>query len=258
MAKKALVTGASGGIGLELSRILAREGYDLFLVARNGSRLTEISEELSREYGINAVPVPADLSDISACERLYEITGPVEVLVNNAGFGDYGEYRLCEWSKQETMIRLNDIALAKISHMYIPDMVSRGSGKILNIASVAAFQPGPLMSVYYASKAFVLSFSQALSEELRGSGVTVSALCPGPVNTGFSTAANCEDVSVFKESSGANAADVAEYGYRSMMRGRPVAVHGLLFKSAVFVERLLPRFAIRRIVHSVQGSRMRK
>ena len=255
MTGRALVTGASGGIGLEITRLLAADGYDLFLVARDGGKLEMLCAELGSSCDVKAEYLALDLSDPSAADELVKTCPDVDVLVNNAGFGDYGPFSECDWSKQERMINLNDLTLAKLTRTYLPGMISKKSGRILNVASVAAFQPGPLMSVYYASKAFVLSFTESLAEELRGTGVTVTALCPGPVNTGFSAAANAGDVSLFKESSGADAKAVAAYGYRSMMKGKVVAVHGLLFKAGLFFERILPRCAVRRILHGIQGKR---
>lgn len=210
----AIVTGASGGIGLELSKILAREGHDLLLVARSSDRLLEISQMISSEYGVEVSVMAEDLTDLSSVERIAEEGKDAEILVNNAGFGDYGPFAECDWDKQQKMIELNILALSKLTRLVLPGMISRGKGRILNLASVASFEPGPLMSVYYASKAFVLSFTEALSVELKGTGVTVTAVCPGPVNTGFSKAANAEDVSVFKQSSGADAVKVAEFAYR--------------------------------------------
>ena len=153
------------------------------------------------------------------------------------------------------MLEVNVLALSHLTHLYLPEMIGRGSGKILNVASVASFQPGPLMSVYYASKAYVLSFSEALSVELRGTGITVTALCPGPVNTGFAKAANAETINVFKESSGADAELVADYAYRAMMKGKAVAIYGKKFKILIFFERLMPRSTVRRMLYRIQKSR---
>lgn len=255
----AVVTGASGGIGLELSKILAREGYDLVLVARSGDRLKEIARELGKEYGIKTECLSADLTQADAAEKLFQLTGgKAEILVNNAGFGDYGLFSECDWNKQEKMMELNILALSRITHRFLPSMIENGKGRILNVASVAAFVPGPLMSVYYASKSYVLSFTEALSVELKGTGVTATALCPGPVNTGFSKAANAEDVSLFKQSSGADAADVAEFGYRKMTKGKTVAVHGLLFGIALLFVKTLPRCVVRKLIFRIQKSRIRR
>ena len=258
MGGLAVVTGASGGIGREIAKLLARDGYDLVLAARSAETLAGFSRELTEGYGIRVIPFTADLTHDEERRRLFEETpGDIDILINNAGFGDYGRFSECEWEKQERMIELNDLALTHITHLYLPGMISKGKGRILNVASIAAFEPGPLMSVYYASKAYVLSFSEALSVELKDSGITVTALCPGPVNTGFAKAANAERVKVFRESAGADASKVAEFGYRKMMKGRAVAVHGLTFKAASVVIKILPRPVVRKLVYLIQRSRTR-
>ena len=249
----ALVTGASGGIGKELSLILAREGYDIIAVARNADALDSLAEQVRSEYGREVRVIPCDLSVPGAARDMCSDVGSIDVLVNNAGFGDYGPFVDCDPDKQMRMIDLNVRALTDITRSVLPGMVERGKGRILNIASVAAFEPGPLMSVYYATKAYVLSFSEAIQEELRGTGVTVTALCPGPTNTGFASAAGATGSNLFKEAAGADVRKVAAYGYRCMMRGKPVAVCGLTFKFLIFCIRLLPRSATRRMVHYIQG-----
>ncbi len=256
MGKLAVVTGASGGIGLELCRLLAADGYDLVIAARSKEKLEALGNELSAAHEITVTSVPVDLSDPKSRRELFDLTpGVPDVLVNNAGFGDYGPFCECDWEKQERMIELNDLALTHLTRLYLPGMKELGRGRILNVASVAAFEPGPLMSVYYATKAYVLSFSEALSVELKGSGITVTALCPGPVNTGFAAAAIAESISLFKQSSGADVKDVAAYGYRAMMKGKAVAVHGLKFKVGVFFVKILPRGLVRNLIYRIQGSR---
>ncbi len=259
MGKLAVVTGASGGIGLELCRLLAADGYDLVISARSRDRLEALGEELSAISEITVTSVAVDLADPKSRKELFDLTpGVPDILVNNAGFGDYGPFADCDWDKQEQMIKLNDLALTHLTRLYLPGMIERKQGRILNVASVAAFEPGPLMSVYYASKAYVLSFSEAISVELKGTGVTVTALCPGPVNTGFAAAANAENISLFKKSSGADVKDVAEFGYRKMMKGKTVAVHGFKFKVGLFFVKILPRGLVRRIIYRIQGSRTKE
>lgn len=259
MGKLAVVTGASGGIGLELCRILAADGYDLVISARSREKLEKLGSELSSGHEISVTTVAVDLADPKSRKELFDLTpGVPDILVNNAGFGDYGPFSGCDWDKQEKMIELNDLALTHITHMYLPGMIERGQGRILNVASVAAFQPGPLMSVYYASKAYVLSFSEALSVELKGTGITVTALCPGPVNTGFASAANAESVNIFKKSSGADAKDVAEFAYRKMMKGKAVAVHGFKFKVALVFVKILPSSLVRNMIYRIQKSRTKE
>ena len=249
----AVVTGASGGIGKEFAEILARDGYDLLLVARSEDRLLEICRDLSERYGIEATALPLDLSCDGVCERIFEATdGKADILINNAGFGDYGMYAECDWNKHEKMIRLNVLALAHLTRLYLPGMIERKKGRILNLASVASFAPGPLMADYYATKSYVLSLTEALAEEIKGTGVTISALCPGPTDTGFAKTAEACGANVFKKSSSDTADRVAALGYRKMMKGKTVIVCGLTFKLAAFFIRLCPRSAVRKIVYAVQ------
>ena len=256
MNRLAVVTGATVGIGIQLCRLLARNGYDLLITGRSEDRLRMLANELKALQSIEVNYLAGDLSDPEFRGRLFEMApGTPSVLINNAGFGDYGPFAGSDWEKQDEMIKVNVLALTQFTHMFLPGMVSKGYGRILNVASVASFQPGPLMSVYYATKSYVLSFSEALSVELAKTGVTVTALCPGPVNTGFAKAANAESINVFKQSSGADPEQVAGYGYRMMMKGKPVAVFGKKFKVLIFFERFLPRSAVRRMLYRIQGSR---
>ena len=256
MTDTALITGASGGIGLEMTRILAKEGYDIIAVARRTDMLEKLKGELESLYGRNVTVICSDLSEDGDVRKVFEIADKegieVDILVNNAGFGDYGPFAECDWDKQDRMIRLNVLALSHLTRLFLPGMISRGKGRILNTASVASFEPGPLMSVYYATKAYVLSFSEALTAELKGTGVTVTALCPGPTNTGFAKTANADGANVFKESTSSDARAVAMYGYRCMMKGKAVAIHGITFKAMVLLVRIFPRSLVRRIVLSVQ------
>lgn len=256
MNKLAVVTGASNGIGFELCRILAKDGYDLVICARSADKLEELRNELTALDNVSVTVAALDLTEESSAEKLFGMTPRTpDVLINNAGFGDYGAFVKCDWKKQESMIKLNILALSHLTHLYLPGMVKNGYGRILNVASVAGFEPGPLMSVYYASKAFVLSFSEALSVELKGLGIRVTALCPGPVNTGFAKAANADNVSLFKESGGAAAPAVAEYAYRCMLKGKAVAVHGIKFKIGVSFVKILPRSTVRKMIYRIQKSR---
>ncbi|UYZ59769.1 SDR family NAD(P)-dependent oxidoreductase [Hymenobacter latericus] len=246
--KTALITGASSGIGLELARIFAREKHRVVLVARNQAALEQLQQELQQQHGIEAVVLPADLGRPEAPQQLYaelQRRGiAVDYLINNAGFGDFGLFVEADWAKQEQMLDVNIRALTHLTKLFLPGMVQRRSGRIMQLASTAAFQPGPLMAVYYATKAYVLSFSEALANELQGTGVTVTALCPGPTASGFQDAAALNDSRLVKGKKLPTAAEVAAYGYRALLRGETVAVHGLL--NALMAQSV--RFAPRKMV----------
>ena len=240
-----LVTGATGGIGTEFCNILAAQGNDLVLVSRSEAKLSELSERLERSYGIKAPIFPCDLADPETAELLYRSLAEqgvrVDILVNNAGFGDQGAFLDSDWERQDEMIRLNITALMHLAYLFGNDMRTRGFGRILNVASVAAFTAGPYMPVYFASKAFVLSFSQALGEELRGSGVSVTALCPGTTATGFWNAAGMDATNVFSLMGAQSPRSVAELGVSALMAGKPIAIHSLPSKLANIAARLVPR-----------------
>ena len=261
--RTALITGASGGIGREMARTMAADGWNLVLVARNESKLQELAGELGgSEPGERRVSVriaSIDLAQEDAARRLVEFLSreniEVDALVNNAGLGDLSPFVDSDWEKNRLMIRVNIEALTELTRLLVPSMISRGGGYILNIASVASFQPGPLMAVYYATKAYVLSLSEALSEELRSEGIGVTALCPGPTRSGFQETAGVEDVPVLNNRLMPSATSVARYGYRAMMRGRRVAIHGFLFRVLLVLSRVLPRIVVVRAVRRFQTAR---
>ncbi|NQX88540.1 MAG: SDR family oxidoreductase [Halioglobus sp.] len=230
MPETALITGASGGIGAELARVHAATGGDLVLVARSEDKLKQIKVDLEREFDVFVRVIAVDLSEPEAAEQVFAATKAaglsIAILINNAGVGGHGKFVERELHREQTMMQLNIGTLVSLTHLYLEPMVQQGFGRVLNIASSAGFIPGPLQAVYYASKAFVLSFSQSLSEELSGTGVTVTALCPGPVKTGFAKASGLEDVTVFQF--GASAKSVAKYGYASMQKGKLVAVNNVI------------------------------
>lgn len=245
MKTYSLITGASGGIGFELAKLLAKDKFNLILVARSEAKLNEIKLSLEKEFGIEVKIFVFDLSVPDSAEKLYSTflkeNLQIDILINNAGFGDFGAFAECDWSKQEMMINLNVLALAKLTRLFLPAMIKEGNGRILNVASVAAFMPGSLMSVYYASKSFVLSFSYAIANELKGSGVTVTVLCPGPTRTGFVDAASLDDSKLFKILKPASSANVAKFGYKCMMNGRLLAIPGFLNRIMVTSVRFSPR-----------------
>ena len=245
MKKTALITGASSGIGLELAHIFASKGNNLVLVARSKEKLEVLKQELENKFGISVYNIVKDLSEISSSKSIFdEIQNQnirIDYLVNNAGFGDFGVFAECNWDKQLEMIQLNVIALTYLTRLILPVMIKQKYGKILNVASTAAFQPGPTMSVYFATKAYVLSFSEAIANELKGTGVTVTILCPGATATGFKTAAALEDSNLFKGNQIASSKDVAEFGYKKMMNGKVVVIHGLINNILVQSVRFAPR-----------------
>jgi len=260
--RTAVITGASNGIGYELARLFARDGWKLVLVARDPGRLNSAAGNIAGE-GSGPVEVCAcDLSDRDAVARmgseLAARPGGVDALVNNAGFGEYGYFSGMAPATVEAMISTNVSSLVLLTRNLLPGMVERGSGKILNVASVAGFIPGPFMAVYYATKAFVLSFSEALSEETGGTGVTVSVLCPGPTNTGFAARAKVGDSDLFKGPLVQSAGAVAIEAYRGMMDGKTVIVTGLSNRIMVQLIRLVPRFLIRKAVRQRQENRGKK
>lgn len=243
----ALVTGASGGIGLEIARLLAPD-HDLVLVARSGDQLRALADELG-----GAQVVAVDLAQPGAVQEVTAAIAEVDVLVNNAGVGDFGPFADADARKLTTMIDLNVGALTALTRAYLPGMIERGRGRVLNVASSAAFQPGPLMATYYATKAYVLSLSEALAEEVRGTGVTVTALCPGPTASGFQAGAAMETSKLVKGKRLPTAASVASFGVAAMGRGDVVAVPGLANKVLAASIRFTPRPVVRRLVHRMQS-----
>jgi short-subunit dehydrogenase len=243
----ALVTGGSSGIGRELAARLARDGYQLVLVARNAERLTATADELSRTWGIGATTLPLDLADPAAPAKLIaelERLGlAVDLLVNNAGTGSYGRFAHSDLDRELAMIRLNVEALVALTRLLLPGMLDRGRGRIANLASTAAFQPGPGMAVYYASKAFVLSFSEALACELAGTGVTVTAVCPGPTPTGFQDAAGTGPARRARTAVAMPVGRVADIAYRGIMKGKRVVIPGFGNRVMALAARLGPRRA---------------
>lgn len=243
--KTALITGASSGIGLELAKIHAQKGHNLVLVARSEQKLNDLKKDLETQNNIRATVIALDLSHPEAAQQLFDITEnqsiQVDYLINNAGFGDFEEFSKSDLNKAMQMIDLNIKSLTILTKLYLDGMLERKSGKIMQLASTASFQPGPLMAVYYATKHYVLAFSEAIAEELKGSGVTVTALCPGPTASGFQNAADLGDSKLVKDKKLPTSAEVADYGYKSMMKGKRVAIHGFQNKLMAFSVRFTPR-----------------
>lgn len=244
MTDTALITGASGGIGLELARIHASKGGNVVLVARSEGKLNQIRDELIHEFKIDAIVIAEDLSDPASAQRIFEKTESLELeintLINNAGFGGHGLFHQRELSADQAMMQVNMVTLTNLTHLYLQGMVSRNQGRILNVSSIASFIPGPLQAVYYATKAYVTSFTQAIAEELSNTQVSATALCPGTVATGFVEAGDLKGVDAWKNAKSARS--VAECGYNAMENGELVAFNegGLKFLLNWIIP-LLPR-----------------
>ncbi len=259
MTNCALITGASSGIGLELARLHAARGGDLILTARGGPALETLAQELRDAHGIRAEVIPDDLSDPAAPARLAaEIAArglEVDILVNNAGFGGQGKVVDRARAEDLSMIAVNVAAPVALCHLLAPGMVARGRGRILNVGSTAGFVPGPNQAVYFATKAFVNSFSQALAEELRGTGVTVTAACPGYVETGFASAGNLQNTPMVR-AGGADAAEVARGAYESMLAGKLMYITPKrLAVLLTWLAPLMPRRLMLRAVGRTQANR---
>ena len=222
-----LITGASGGIGYELAKLFARDHYNLVLVARSADKLAEVATELQVQGG-TVKTIALDLSAGQAPKFLFDqLAGtPIDILVNNAGFGVFGDFAQMPEEEILGQVQLNVTALTQLTRLFLPAMVRRRNGHIMNVASTAAFQPGPLMAVYYATKAYVLSFSEAIANELRDSGVTVTCFCPGATHTGFAKRAGNDKSRLFKQLGAMDADKVALDGYRALMEGRTLAISG--------------------------------
>ena len=253
----ALVTGASMGIGVDLAECFARDGYDVVLAARSETALRAVAERLAKQHGVKATPIVSDLGVPGAGEKLAAAVAAVglqvDVLVNNAGYGIAGAFDGSDRTRQLGMIDLNDRALVELTHIYWPRMLANRRGGVLNVASTASFQPGPLMAIYYASKAFVLSFSEALWKEAEGTGVRVSCLCPGPTASNFRERAGTGKTRLAKTGTPMTSASVAEMGYRGWQQNRRVVITGTRNAILARLVPFLPRRAILGMVHNLQS-----
>ena len=245
----ALVTGASSGIGADLARELARHGHDLVLTARREPELEALANEL-RVLGATATVITKDFAVPGSARELaaeLEARGmPLNVLVNNAGFGDVGAFVREDADRIDGMIQVNVASLTALTRAIVPGMVARGRGRIMLVSSTAAFQPGPNMAAYCATKAYVLSLGEALARELRGTGVTLTTLCPGATSTGFASESGAEKLPLFTSTlvPKMSSAAVARAGYAAMMKGKPVLVTGLVNKLVAFSGPVFPRFMV--------------
>lgn len=256
MKKVALITGASSGIGKEFCKIHAQKGGDLVVVARRKNKLEELKQELESNHGIQVFVIDADLTQPGAPQSIYDEVRKagieVEYLINNAGFGGIGKFYERAWSDDSAMIQLNVLALTHLTRLFLPDFVKRKSGRILNVSSTAGMMPGPLQAVYYATKAYVTSFSNAIAEELSDTGVTVTALLPGATETEFGRISGMDRTEMFKST--ANATKVAKQGYRGMEKGKLNVISGLPFalRASMGLMPFLPKRMLLKMVHKMQ------
>ena len=245
-----LITGASGGIGYELAKLFARDRHNLVLVARSGDKLAQVASEL-QPHGITLKTIAVDLASPPArkfvFDQLQREGVAIDILINNAGFGAFGEFAQMSEDDILGQISLNITALTELTRLFLPPMIARHSGRIMNVASTAGFQPGPLMAVYYATKAYVISFSEALANELRHSGVTVTCFCPGATHTGFAKRAGTEKSRLFQQFGAMSAEKVALDGYRAVIAGRSLAISG----THNWVVAQSTRFAPRKMVTAI-------
>jgi len=245
MGRPVVITGASSGIGYELAKVCAARQHDVILIARREERLKALQNELITAHGVQVWTYQGDLTDGTTRQQFFDWTQalgqPIYALVNNAGFGDVVAFTESDWSTQNSMLQLNVVALTHLTRLFLPAMVERQQGRILNVASTAAFLPGPYMAVYYASKAYVLSFTSAIASELEGTGITATSLCPGPTASEFQERADMGEAKMVKGQKLPSSAEVARYGYEGMINGEDIAVHGLSNQVLAFETRFLPR-----------------
>ncbi|MDO7138291.1 SDR family NAD(P)-dependent oxidoreductase [Algibacter lectus] len=253
--KTALVTGAASGLGYELTLLLAKDAYKLILVDIDSAKLADVQIEVETQFNVEVITLIKDLSLPNISQDIINDIGDasIDVLINNAGFGLFGTFAETNWERESAMLNVHVMTTTHLTKLVLEGMVKRGSGKILNMASLAAFQPGPLMSIYYASKSYMLSFSEAIANELKGTGVTVTALCPGPTKTAFQETVS-EDANDNKITFNmACAKEVALYGYKAMLKGKSYAIPGRFNKVLAVIPRFITRNAATSIVRKLQA-----
>ena len=258
MKETVLITGPTSGIGYEMAKIFAENGFSLVLVGRDAEKLNKVEKELSKITECRSIT--ADLSEEKSAEKVFRETEKmkldIDILINNAGFGLYGEFAKTDIDREAAMINVNVMTLTKLCKLYLPKMIEKRNGKILNIASTAAFQPGPLMAVYYATKAYVLHFSEAISEELDGSGVSITALCPGPTQSGFQKEARMDSsMEVLSKENVMDVKTVANAGFDALMNKQVVRIVGFRNEITANSIRIIPRSIVRKIVKRIQQTR---
>lgn len=255
--KNALITGATSGIGYELAKLFARDGYGLVIVARGEEELRTTAEELKSQYGTNVTTISCDLMEPDAPFELYEEVSSqglqIDVLVNNAGQGVYGEFVDTDIERELDIIQLNVASVVALTKLFLQDMVSRDSGKILNVTSIAGKIPGPLQAVYHGTKAFAHSFTEAIRNELKDTGISITSLLPGATDTDFFNKADMQDAKNVKEGSLADPADVAKDGYEALMKGDDMVISGLKNKIQVAMSAVMPDSMVAENVHKQQA-----
>ncbi|PHJ58157.1 short-chain dehydrogenase [Nostoc linckia z18] len=254
--KTALITGAASGIGYQLACLFAADDYNLVLVDKDELKLTEVAEKFELKFGNFVKAIVKDLSISTSPDEIFtelqQANIQVDVLVNNAGFGTYGLFHETNLTAELEMLQVNLVCLTHLTKLFIKDMVKQGEGKILNVASAAAFQPGPLMAVYFATKAYILSFSEAIANELEGTGVTVTVLCPGSTESAFHQRTGMADSKMLKSKRMMDAQTVAEIGYHGLMKGKTIVIPGLINKLLAKSVRFVPRKLVTKIVRNMQ------
>lgn len=252
--KTALITGAASGLGFEFSKLLAKDEYDLILIDIDQKKLVKTKSHIQKEHNIEIEILKKDLCKKDVAQEIFDLVKgkTIDVLVNNAGFGLFGAFSETSWSREFEMLNLHILTTTQMTKLFLTGMVEQNSGRVLNVSSLAAFEPGPLMSIYYASKAYILSFSEAIANELKGTGVTVTTLCPGPTNTGFQEVVSNHSSKNKIKFNMASAKKVAETGYKAMLAGKVLSIPGLLNKIIAFLPRIIPRKTVTSIVRKVQ------
>jgi len=252
--KIALVTGAASGLGFEFSLLLAKDSYDLILIDINERKLESVKNKIQKRYNSVVNIFVKDLSKLNIAKEIFEdFKGtPVDVLINNAGFGLFGNFLNTDWYRESEMLNLHINTTTQLTKLFLKGMVGRDQGKILNISSLAAFQPGPLMAIYYASKAYILSFSEAIANELKGTGVSVTVLCPGQTRTSFQKVVSTTATRKKEVFNMACPIQVAKYGYSAMLKGKTVAIPGTFNKFVAILSRFIPRNMTTSIVRKIQ------
>jgi len=256
MKQIAIVTGAASGFGYEFSKLLAQDSYNLILIDINGPGLVVVKRDLEKKYSVDIDLLVYDLSKPGCALEIYSEVrqNKIDILINNAGYGLYGFFTRTNWQREEDMINLHVLTLTHLTKLILKDMVARGSGRIMNVSSIAAFQAGPLMAVYYATKSYILLFAEALANEVKGTGVSVTVFCPGQTATNFQKTVALYSNSKLSSTSKvmANASQVAEIGYKAMMAGKSVSIPGKLNKSIALLNRIMPRKVTISLVRMLQ------